>query len=118
MSVLDARIMAAMAERMNRLPYVRWDRCSFGDREGSVFGWIDREDGRADFVALDFQWGDTQDLYGESVAWFAVGTNTSSARYSREIGQAIVGSTETHRDCERVEDVFGSLVHSCVELVA
>lgn len=85
---------------MNKLPFVRWDRCTLNSAGsgGVAFGWIDREDdGKADFVVLLF--------LGEQF-----GFTTSSAKYSREISKALLGTDDGHRDCERVEDVFGDMV--------
>lgn len=110
------RVRVAVADRMNRLDEVEWDRCSFGESEGTAFGWIAREDGRADFVVLDFSWGETTGFDGETVPWFAVGTNTSSAVWSALIAERILGPENSHRDCERVEDVLGDLVVRKVEL--
>lgn len=104
-------VRAAIAERMNRLPEVGWDRCIFADGHGTAFGWIDRDDARKDFVALNFQWGETNDLDGEDVKWFSVGTLTSSAEFSRSISERISGDkADSHLDCERVEHVLGGLV--------
>lgn len=106
-------VLAAMAERMNRLDFVRWDRCVRHDNTAVAYGWISRDDGRSDFVLLDFSWGDTEGLDGSTLTWFAVGFSTSSAVYSAIISRLLHGGGEgvEHRDCERVEDVLGALVN-------
>lgn len=81
---------------MNLFPEVIWDRCVRGDRL-LVYGWLSRPDSQADFVLLAF----TPD---------GVGFTTSSARYSREFSERLFGHAKTHRDCERVADLFGDLV--------
>jgi hypothetical protein len=72
----------------------------------TAFGWIDREDGRSDFVVVYI------DHHG------AAGFATSSAKYSREFSERLFGTSEGHRDCERIEDVFGDLVPNKVALAA
>lgn len=112
MTVVPDEILAAMAERMNRLPFVIWDRCvllqDYG--RGAAYGWIARDDGRSDFVLLDFAWGETRDLTGEPSTWFSVGTTTSSAAFSEEITARILGPDAPHNACQRVDAVFGALV--------
>jgi hypothetical protein len=90
----DAKLIARI---MNALPEVTWDRCTGDEINGSVFGWINRDDGRADFVLL--QW---------SPEWFR--STTSSAEYSLSISERLFGSTTGHRPCRRVEHVYGELV--------
>lgn len=97
------------AEVLNRFPVVRWDRCTIGDdRHGlpelTAFGWIDRDDGRTDFllVQLDYD-GDPVDF------------TTSSAKYSEQIMERLYGSAEGHRPCQRIDDVFGESVPNRVE---
>lgn len=109
-------VLAAIAERMNRLTQVDWDRCVLHDNSGVAYGWIGRTDGRSDFVQLDFSWGETMGLSGESVTWFAVGFSTSSAEHSAEIGKLLGLSEDGHKDCERVESVFGDQVKRRIEL--
>jgi hypothetical protein len=111
-------LLTAIAERMNRLDEVgvTWDRCVLHDATGVAYGWIDRGDGRSDFVVLQFQWGETKGLAGETLEWLAVGDVTSSAAYSERIAELTIGSADNnHKDCERVEDVFGALVNNKVK---
>lgn len=110
---MSDELLAAMAERMNRLDEVgvKWDRCVLHEASGVAYGWIGREDGRFDFVALEFQWGDTTGLDGESFQWFSTGITTSSAKHSARISELLRGPSSSHKDCERVEDVFGALVN-------
>jgi hypothetical protein len=98
-----------LARLMNLLPEVVWDRCVLGDDRGVVYGWIAREeDARHDFAML--QYDETGRLY----------FTTSSAKHSREFSRRLSGEEggpDTHRDCERVEDVFGGLVARKVTLL-
>ena len=89
--------LEAIAGAMNALGMVKWDRCIVSAPRGAVYGWIAREDGRSDFVLL--HWNPV-----------GLGYTTSSARHSKEIGERLGFSGEGHRDCQRVEDVFGGLV--------
>jgi hypothetical protein len=109
-TLLNDELRAAIAERMNRLQEVAWDRCVLHAESGVAYGWIARTDGHFDFVLLDFSWGETTGLAGERVHWLAVGFTTSSAFYSREIDRRLRGTDAGHVDCSRVEDVFGALV--------
>lgn len=98
-----------IAEWLNRLPFVRWDRCLRvpvgGDSQYemlTVYGWIDRDDGRADFVVMEFP------SYDETP-----GFTTSSAKHSAAINQLLYKDADPnapHYECDRVDDVFGALV--------
>ena len=105
-----AEVKAALAERMNRIPEVEWDRAILHDGSAAVYGWVDR-DGRKDFVVIAAQWGKTDDLDGKPLTWFAVGFTTSSAALSAKISERLYGDASNHRDCELVDDVFGDLVN-------
>jgi hypothetical protein len=59
---------------------VGWDRYSIRDNGGFIFGWIKRDDGFYDFVVVNFQ------LYIDTLI---VGYNTSSKKYSKEIGERL-----------------------------
>ena len=80
--------------------FVEWDRFTVGDWNGSqcvsVFGWIDREEDEYKDFALVMFWPESEGLYN----------TTSSARYSEKLTEAIHGSSDTHNDCQRVEDTF------------
>lgn len=102
---------AIAADWLNRLPFVRWDRYVESDGDFAVFGWIDREDGRSDFVLV--LWETADPLPGAPCYW------TSSAARSKEIGELLYGGIEgfdpdSHVDCARVEDDFGGLVENAV----
>lgn len=90
------------AETMNSLPFVKWDRfVEIPDGDVDVYGWIPRDDGRADFVHLTFP---------TPIEPGYVGYTTSSAKFSAEIARILFGSDEGHVDCERVDGYFGDLV--------
>lgn len=105
-------VREAIAERMNRLPFVKWDRAVVHDWTAVAYGWIAREDERSDFVVIDVQWGVAAGLDGSDVPWLAVGHTTSSADRSEEISALLNpgGSGAGHKACERITDVFGTLV--------
>lgn len=79
---------------LNLHPEVRWDRWSTPHNgiEGDigVFGWVDRPDGRADFVLYKFPAG------GD--AWWS----TSSPEF---------GGAQHDEPCRRVEDAFPEVVN-------
>jgi hypothetical protein len=91
-----------IANRLLRVDFVRWDRFVVFQNMIRIYGWIDREDGRADFVLLDLF------LYpGPSVE---ASVMSSSAERSRDLSALLRESdAEPHIDCERVEDHFGTL---------
>lgn len=116
---MSDEILAAIAERMNRLDPIgiRWDRCIPRDDQLVTYGWVDRDDGRADFVVLTFHWGTTSGLNDESLDWLAVGYTSSSAENTGKIGPLLYGTEDDdHKDCERVEHVFGALVNQKITL--
>lgn len=103
---------AVVAELMNRLPFVTWDRCveyehGVNADDFSAFGWIQRDDGNYDYVELIWPSLDDPEVCGYS---------TSSAAYSEKIADILFGGHEGHQSCERVEHVFGDLVERRVVL--
>lgn len=59
---------------------MEWDRYSIRGEGGFIFGWIKRDDGFYDFVVVNFQL---------SADTLIVGYNTSSKKYSKEIGEIL-----------------------------
>lgn len=82
----------------NEFPFVRWDRFVEWFDEGrgyTVAGWIARDDGKSDFITLDFYSGGRIDYM------------TSSKQYSLEIFKILnAGDGRGHRNCKRVEEHF------------
>lgn len=105
-------LLEQFAQTLNALPFVRWDRCVEAPMAGAnyylvVYGWIDRVDGRSDFVTVEF------------ASWEPLPIpTTSSAKYSKTIAALCGHDVRTHLDCERVEDVFGDLVTHAIALEA
>lgn len=107
--LIDApEVRAAIAETLNRVPMVWWDRLTFDANapEATVYGWIPRGDGRWDFVLITF--GLEAETPG--VEWFT--WSTSSAKYSTTIYRLLHPEADPagHIECERVEETFGDLV--------
>jgi hypothetical protein len=99
----------AISRVLNLLPFVRWDRFVEVDDDGVVvYGWIGRDDGRADFIELTF----CPDWRRRGVQ-----STTSSEKYSDTISKLLHGEAATHVPCQRVEDVFGEFVDNKVVLV-
>lgn len=103
----------AMANVLNELPEVRWDRGSFGEDLGQVFGWIAPRPGappeRADFVQL---------LFYEAEDELQVITSTSSAGFSATLAERVFGAEAEHEPCQRVEQCFGDLVPGAIRAQA
>jgi len=80
---------------LNLFPEVKWDRWA-GDMRSKqgigVFGWLDRTDGKFDFVYIRID---------KDGAWLVA---TSSANHSAEFSKRL-GFTN-HGDCKRVEGHF------------
>lgn len=105
-----------IAEVLNRLPMVQWDRGIRAPVEGThedtalvVYGWIERDDDHLDFVEVTF------------VTWSEqVGHTTSSARYSRAISILLDGADAPHFPCVRIADIpdLAGLVDRVVPWVA
>lgn len=95
-----------VSDTLNDLPFVRWDRLARGPDEFVVYGWIDRPDGRHDFIVVTFH------------TTGGVSHTTSSADRSEEISRLLYGHvTESgHVPCERVEDILEGLVTNQVKL--
>jgi len=75
---------------------VEWDRYVEDEGSYSVYGWIQRSDGKRDFVLVNIK----EDL-GTYVSFV-----TSSAKYSRTLTEVIYGETSEHIDCKKVEDLY------------
>jgi hypothetical protein len=92
---------------------VRWDRVAGEATDGriAVFGWMDRSDGRHDFVVLDLNFPSPELPQG------GVGYTTSSAKLSAKIGELLYGAENVeHFPCRRVEHEFPGLVENVVHL--
>lgn len=79
-------------EEMVLLDFVRWDRYAGKPEKFQLFGWIDRPDGRSDFILFE-------------VTPEGIGYTTSSAERSEEISRRLNDgqASETHNPCRRVE---------------
>lgn len=88
---LDDCDLLPIAE-MRALDFVRWDRFAGDATQLVVYGWIDRTDGRCDFVLLD-------------CVPEGVGFVTSSSEWTAEINRRLYGDGgEGHNSCVRVEE--------------
>lgn len=83
---------------MASLDFVAWDRCSGEPGDLAVYGWVERPDGRSDFVVL-------------LVAAGGVGFATSSAEHSARIQRRLGGATSMteHQPCRPVEELLDAL---------
>lgn len=79
---------------LNRFPEVKWDRFGGDLHKLAVFGWINRDDGRSDFLVLFITGG------------VVVSSITSSARYGDEFADRL---GFIHHPCQRVEDHFQNI---------
>lgn len=76
---------------------VQWDRYGVRDDDsGFIFGWIEREDGFYDFVVFDFK------LVAEGLI---IGYNTSSKKYSKEIGEKVTSSDGGYIECRSAAEL-------------
>jgi len=91
-------------DTLSTLDFVDWDRFVVGEEHPehgdyiNVYGWIPRNDGRADFVLVEF-FPDTEDDL--------MGFTTSSDEWTEEIYRRMFGEEpEEHNDCQRVEHTY------------
>jgi hypothetical protein len=96
-----------VARVLNLFPEVAWDRFIVNGDDLTVYGWVARLDGRADFLILDAVLDDDG---------LRVGYTTSSAEMSAEFGRRLHGEGQPHYECQRVEAELGDLVPGCVRL--
>ena len=96
--VADQRLVRCVEEALAKLPYVKWDRWTgeLGSEDGiAVYGWIARDDSKADFVWMRID--------NDGPWMFA----TSSAQYSEDISKRLnFQGSSGHHPCKRVEDFF------------
>lgn len=78
---------------LNLFPEVRWDRYTEDGRELEFYGWIERPDGKFDFIDIFFINGEPE--------WYA----TSSAKLSK-IFHRKLKIKWPHLTCKRVENLF------------
>jgi hypothetical protein len=79
---------------------VKWDRYAIRNENdsGFIFGWIKRDDNFYDFVIVRF-WLD----WGKGMQ-FLCNYDTSSAKYSKEIGLKLGSSLEDYIECQPASD--------------
>ena len=86
----------AMAQYLNAFPEARWDRFMEYDGHYWFYGWIDREDGKADLLVIMLH-------HEQYESYF-----TTSQRYSLAIANRLeerFGLTINHIACQRIEDL-------------
>jgi hypothetical protein len=100
----SAELLDDIREDLAALDFVLWDRFAAAPDHVVFYGWIPRQDGRADFVLLR--------AYHHGTEY-----TTSSARWSDRIGDILAGVDPAYRDshgqCLRVEDHFPDLPNVC-----
>lgn len=89
-----------ITEQLNSVPQVRWDRFVVYLNIVRAYGWLDRWDGRADFVLADF--------YSDAPADPMVITSSPTFRW-REYAAG------EHIPCERIEEWMPE-THNVVKL--
>jgi len=94
------QILRNLSDKLEALDFVKWDRWVGAEWSDdldyvTVYGWIDRSDGHADFVEI-IRW-EGGNMY----------FTTSSAEHTERIHKVLFESgTENHNDCCRVENVL------------
>lgn len=96
-----------MAKLMNRAEGVRWDRFTAWGNMIRVYGWLDRDDGRADFVLVDF-YAPEEEGGDLDHSW----VSSSPAFLLKAAGEEY----GDHVPCRRVETSFGALIDEKVEI--
>lgn len=107
----DPLDMDGVAETLNLLPDVTWDRfvrCQ-GERfeELNAYGWLPRDDGRSDFVLVMFE---------QRPLGLTVRLTTSSAKHSQRLQNQLFGTEDgedaPHIECERIEQHLPSVLNA------
>lgn len=98
--IVDIRekLIGKITAWLNQFPEVKWDRYA-GDIYCRVvfYGWIDRPDGRFDFMVIIFDEADPCTFV------------TSSAKHSKDFGERLGFNRLGHMPCVRVEDDFSKV---------
>lgn len=94
---------------LNNLSFVKWDRFVNNlvtDQSLSIYGWIDREDSKKDFVHLTY-------YTSKHPLYIGFGFTTSSSKYSKEISKIINHGLDLgkHTKCQRVETYFPKVIN-------
>lgn len=79
-----------------KIPVI-WDRYTNSGTHYYVYGWIERTDGKRDFVVLEME--------QDSEALRAIDFVTSSAKYSREIMKILFITDAGHTDCQLISEL-------------
>lgn len=104
--------LQAIAEVMGKVLRVRWDRMIDGGHVLRFYGWVDRPDGRADFVLLDVEW--RAGIVGQLD--FSTSTSSADPALNAELAHALGLDPDDHEPCKRIEEVFGGLVPNAIRL--
>lgn len=84
-------------EDMAKLIPIEWDRYTNSGTHYYVYGWIQRKDGKRDFVVVEMEQNE------ESLR--AIDFVTSSAKYSREIMKIMFVTDAGHSDCKKISQL-------------
>jgi hypothetical protein len=82
---------------LEAVEFVEWDRFTHSAEKDlmTVYGWIDRDDGRADFVTVNLS-PESKEIHGYT---------TSSAEHSERLFEILFKEkADEHAECQRVEN--------------
>lgn len=108
--------LAGLAQVMNKAKCVRWDRCIDGPDILRIYGWIDRPDGRADFVIIEAH--RRTDVHRDEVVapdCYLLSSN-ADPDINAELAKAIDLDLGNFTPCQRIEEVFGGMVTNAIKL--
>lgn len=90
-----------ITKKLNDFPSVRWDRFTEDGTYITAYGWIERTDGKSDFLLISFD---------DGVPWF---WSTSSALHSKSFSTIMgLGADSTgHQDCQHIKEHFSTVVN-------
>ena len=89
--VVDYRLRSVL-KRLKPIP-IQWDRFT----EEAIYGWIERGDGKRDFIVIYYGLENSDNKLEEDTYW---GFTTSSAKYSKKIFELITQHDEDEEHCD------------------
>lgn len=94
---MASQVKEFITQLANKIP-IEWDRVTLSDGNYYVvYGWINRPDGKRDFVSLEMEQKET--------GLHAIQFVTSSAKYSKEIMKAFFGTDDGHSPCIKIDQL-------------
>lgn len=106
------RYIRPLAEVMNAIERVRWDRCIPDKNCLAIYGWVERPDRHADFAVLEAYMPE-RPVEPAKLYWI---TSSPDMDLEREVAAALGLAINDGIVCQRIEEVFGGTVPNAIRL--